>query len=435
MISNIKKFYHFLVRSFPIIFSFIYAVSFIFYLKKISNKKNYKKKILVLNKARFWNDLKELDKSHELLFLYFEKEKLSLITEPFVKVIRKKMTSTFWGDYKDKSFFTEYLNEHSKFIFYFLKFLNFFIKFDSIITPSLWYLQDRAFEKGAHMLNKKMIYLHKENTIDPLLFEANLKLMEKKPMSFETNSSIIVYNDNTKKIIDESGKINPKKVFKLGCPRIDRLFSSRNDDPSKITLCSFRYDLGNILINRGAKHLLETDDPNLKLYFNNVHKIFIELAANFKDKEFVIKIKYEKIWKKLIEDLIIQKEKSLDCKIDNLKIISTERTMEEVLRESKLVIGINSLSLIEARILGIPCITPNFKEISGIENVLLFKRYLSNEIIVVNNEDELSAEVKKYLQADFKKRYTEYNQDFIKEYFGYSDGGNTQRYVNFLLEN
>ncbi len=434
MISNIKKFYHFLVRSFPIIFSFIYAVSFIFYLKKISNKKNYKKKILVLNKERFWNDLKELDKSQELLFVYFDKEKLSLITEPFVRTIRKKILPANWDYFKDQSFFSEYLNEHSKFIFYFLKFLNFFIKFDTIITPSLWYLQDRAFEKGAHMLNKKMIYLHKENTIDPIYTEIIFKRIERKLMSFETNSSIVVYNDNSRKLITETGRIDPSKVFKLGCPRIDRLFSSNNDDPNKITLSSFRYNLGNLLINQDAVHHLETDDLNLKLYFDNVHTIFIELAAKFKEKEFIIKIKYEKIWKKLIEDLIIQKEKSLDCKIDNLKIISTERTMEEVLRESKLVIGINSLSLIEARILGIPCITPNFKEISGYENALMFRKYLGNEIKIVNNKDELLAEVKKYLQADFKKVYTEYNQDFVKEYFGYSDGGNTQRYVNFLLE-
>ena len=109
--------------------------------------------------------------------------------------------------------------------------------------------------------------------------------------------------------------------------------------------------------------------------------------------------------------------------------------MEEVLKESKLVIGVNSLSLIEARILGIPCIVPNFREISGYDNALLFKKYLGNELIQVNNEIEFSKQIQKYLLMDFRKIYTKQNRNLIEEYFGYSDGKNTKRYVDFLLEN
>ena len=64
------------------------------------------------------------------------------------------MPSTFWTDYKDETFFNNYLEEHSKFIYYFLRYLNLFLKFDTLITPSLWYLQDRAFEKAANNLKK-----------------------------------------------------------------------------------------------------------------------------------------------------------------------------------------------------------------------------------------------------------------------------------------
>ncbi len=435
MSSKIKDYYHFLVRNFPIFFSFIYAIIFVFCLKKLSKKKNFKKKILVLNKERFWNDLKEIDKSHELLFIYFDKKKLSLITEPFVKTIRKKMDPPIWTYFKDDKFFTEYLNVHSRFIFYFLKFLDFFINFHTIITPSLWYLQDRAFEQGANMLNKKMIYLHKENTIDSINFEAKLEYLSKKLMSFKNNALILVYNKTSKKIISESKKINAEKIFNLGCPRIDRLITLKNTNPKKITLSSFRYNFGNMLINTEAMHQLETKDPNLELYFNKVHSIFIDLAANFKNKEFIIKIKYEHIWKELIEKIIVKKEEELNYKINNLKIISSENTMEEVLKESKLVIGVNSLSLIEARILGIPCIVPNFREISGYDNALLFKKYLGNELIQVNNEIEFSKQIQKYLLMDFRKIYTKQNRNLIEEYFGYSDGKNTKRYVDFLLEN
>ena len=56
-------------------------------------------------------------------------------------------------------------------LFLFLKYLNLFLKYDSLITPSLWYLQDRAFEKGTNLLNKKFIFLHKENTTDIVFYK------------------------------------------------------------------------------------------------------------------------------------------------------------------------------------------------------------------------------------------------------------------------
>ena len=89
-ISKVKDIYHFILRKNPILFALIYAVIFKFSKKKISKKKNSTKKILVLNKTRFWKDLEELDKSKSLEFFYFEKSKMSLLIEPFVKTIRKK---------------------------------------------------------------------------------------------------------------------------------------------------------------------------------------------------------------------------------------------------------------------------------------------------------------------------------------------------------
>lgn len=435
MISNIKNFYHYLIRNFPIFFSFIYAIIFLFFLKEISKKKNYKKKILVLNKDRFWNDLEELDKSSELLFIYFEKEKISLLTEPFVKTIRNKIIPATWNYYKDSEFFNKYLNLHSKFIFYFLKFLKFFINLDLIITPSLWYLQDKAFERGSNFLNMKFIYLHKENTLDSSLYRSNLKYLDAKLMKFQKNCQIIVYNNSTKKIILNSKKIDANKIFVLGCPRIDPLVKFKNIIPNKITLSSFRYNLGNMLINSEASHQLETDDANLKLFFNNVHSTFIDLAIKFKDHEFIIKVKYSHIWNELIEKLIIQKEKKLNYKINNLKIISREKTMEEILRDTKILIGINSLSLIEARVIGIPCIVPNFKEISQFENALYFKKFMGNELIEVKNCEEMFSKIQSYIKLDFKKTFSTYNNEFIRQYFGFNDGKNTNRYVDFLLKN
>ena len=107
--------------------------------------------------------------------------------------------------------------------------------------------------------------------------------------------------------------------------------------------------------------------------------------------------------------------------------------MSQILEETKLVVGINSLSLVEARMIGIPCIVPNFKEISNYQHELFFTDFFHKELTVVNNENELSVEISKNLQSSFKKMYTKQNKNFIEEYFGYIDGKNTDRYINLFL--
>ena len=432
---KIKNLYHHYVRKFPNLFGLIYSLVFLFFVKQLSVKKNYKKKFLILNKERFWHDLKELDKSEEIEFLYFDKEKISLLTEPYLKTIRKKMPSTFWTDYKDETFFNNYLEEHSKFIYYFLRYLNLFLKFDTLITPSLWYLQDRAFEKAANNLKKKLIFLHKENTIDLHFYDRILEKWKKKLINFENNSLVVVYNNNTKKILSDSKKIKTNKVFSLGCPRIDALTNFKNNEPKKITLISFRYNLGSNMINQNVRHPFLSNDTKLVEFFNNVHNIFIDLATKYINTEFIIKIKHEGTWRILIEDLKKNFENKLNYKINNLKIISDELSMGEILKDSKVVCGINSLGLAEARILGIPCFIPVFDEISEYKDRFYFQKYFGNELTPIKNQIELYAEIEKKINSKFKKNYSENNKKFIEEYFGYNDGKNTKRYINFLLNN
>ena len=437
-VLKVKDIYHFILRKNPVIFALIYAVIFKFSKKKISKKKNSTKKILVLNKIRFWKDLEELDKSESLEFFYFEKSKMSLLIEPFVKTIRKKIKSptnvTYWHDYKNEKFFIDYLNSHSKFIFYFLKYFNFLNRFDSIITPSLWYLQDQALEKGANLLNKRFIFLHKENSVQNSNIEEQTNIIKKRLINFGPMSFVVVYNENSKRLICETKKIDANRIFVLGCPRIDEYVKSSSNTPKTITLSSFRYDLSLNYFKAydRTNHPFETNDKNLILFFNKVHSLFIDLAAKNKKKEFLIKIKYSHIWKKKIEDLIIEKENKINRKIVNLKIISNEVHMSQVLQNTKLLIGINSLSLVEARILGIPCIVPNFKTIENYDKELFFRDYFNNELIEVKDENEFNTKINFFLDKNFEKKITEYNKLFIKEFFGFIDGKNTSRNVNFL---
>ena len=55
-------------------------------------------------------------------------------------------------------------------------------------------------------------------------------------------------------------------------------------------------------------------DPNLKIYFENIHSNFIDLAAKNRETEFIIKIKPNRIWKKTVENLVHEKENKLELK-------------------------------------------------------------------------------------------------------------------------
>ena len=77
--------------------------------------------------------------------------------------------------------------------------------------------------------------------------------------------------------------------------------------------------------------------------------------------------------------------------------------MGEILKDSKVVCGINSLGLAEARILGIPCFIPVFDEISEYKDRFYFQKYFGNELTPIKNQIELYAEIEKKINSKFKK--------------------------------
>ena len=296
-------------------------------------------------------------------------------------------------------------------------------------------MQDQAFEKGSNLSNKRFIFLHKENSVQKSDIEKKASILKKQLIKCGPMSFVIVYNENTKELICKTKKIGADRVLVLGCPRIDEYIKFNSTNPKTITLSSFRYDLYmNFFKVNDRSHPFETSDNNLILFFNKVHSLFIDFAIKYKNEKFLIKIKYSHIWKKKIEDLILEKENKINYKIDNLKIVSDELHMSEVLQDTKLFVGINSLSLVEARILGIPCIVPNFKIIENYDQNLFFKKYFNNELIEARNEDVFKEKINFFINKTFKKEITELNKPFVKEFFGYNDGKNTERNINFLKD-
>ena len=113
----------------------------------------------------------------------------------------------------------------------------------------------------------------------------------------------------------------------------------------------------------------------------------MESAYKNKDTKFYIKTKFNTGWIDRIEAI---KKKYIKIYNDSLSnvIITSEIPAQDLIKKSKLVIGINSSALIEAKVLGIDVLIPIFDELKkNMQSNVYFKEYFGNELSVVESKD------------------------------------------------
>ena len=139
-----------------------------------------------------------------------------MISEPFVKLIRSKKKNNKWYEIYDKKYYKDYLKLHSNFLEQFLKYFKQISKINTIITPSIWYSQDKAWEIAAKQANIKYISLHRENTKDKSKEGLNnISKSYKYFCPFYFGDYIFVFNNIEKKILLKSNIIKDKNKIIL----------------------------------------------------------------------------------------------------------------------------------------------------------------------------------------------------------------------------
>lgn len=431
MVSNIT---HKLIYKFPEFFSLIYAYFiFYFFCKKKNNKKN-SLNILVLNKHRYLGEIEALEKKFNINFYSFNHFTYSLISEPFIKTIRHKKKNKKWNEIYDKSFYKNYLKKHANFLEKFLKHFKKLSKINFILTPAIWYDQDKAWELAAKDIDIKYIALHKENNKET---RANvLKIIVQKYKyfcPFYHGDYIFVYNNIEKHVLTKSKVLNDKsKIIVVGCPRFDQLYEPKLNSRKKVYITLFSF-LENIVGYNQVGKKFKSEPFKIsgqfsnKKYFLSVHRIFFESAIKNKNQKFIIKIKYDYIWKEKIIKIKKEVEKKFNTKIENVEIIAQEKLAKDILSESKVVIGINSLSLIEARIMNIPVLVPIFDEFKKeMKNKIHYSKFFKKELKKVDNEKLFKNLINFYSINKFKKKKI-IQKNFVKNYIGFYDNKSSLR--------
>ena len=412
--------------------------TYIFFIKNLKKNTNYKLNFLVLNHKRFNQDLNILAEDNNFSFFTINEKFLYYLISPYVYLIKNDLKKNKWWQIQSKNNYIKFLKDGSNFIHFFLKYLYKFKKIDFIITPTYYYFQDRLFEEAINNTKIKYIVINKENLLDTNNFNSKVQNNIKKNISFK-GSYIITQNDLENNCLVKSNIANTKKIITLGSPRFDKFYfdskrSNFNQNNNNFTLFSFRHSIGGFkLIDQnntsGFSNYLNDGAQN---YFKSVHSSVMQCAYLNKKSNFYIKTKFKKGWIDRINEIKTYYQLFYKDDLSNV-IITDEIPAQDLIKKSKIIAGINSSALIEARVLGRKVLIPIFDEVSKkMNDYVYFKKYFKSEFIVCNNSNNFISSINSLLAEKFS--YNRINDlNLLDETFSFDKDG-YDRYSKFFLK-
>ncbi len=176
---------------------------------------------------------------------------------------------------------------------------------------------------------------------------------------------IIVYDENTKNCILESGYAEDNMLSSLGCLRMDKFVAriaaheSFEKPRKKVTLFSFNHGAGMVgLIWEKGK------STGFKRLFDEVHVAFARLAIANPEIDFVIKPKWDGEWMDKLDETFDASDINWS-EIPNLSVLVDIDVHGLILESDVICGGVNSNTLLESALAGKPIVMPLFAEAEG----------------------------------------------------------------------
>jgi len=310
---------------------------------------------------------------------------------------------------------------------------------EAIVTCTFYYAQDQVWMSAAENAGIPFVVLHKECMKDAAIIPEMTKQYATGEIYFRFKGTrIAVYNDNEKKCQVDSGIVSGDKVVVTGCPRTDALFKRRIrgdfPEPEKcVTFFSFRHLIGGLRGPELKTGFSSDGNSGAARLFAESHAAFAKTAMLHPDWEFVIKPKWLKNWGPFIEKTILEELGINLADIPNLRVDVSEPA-QSLIDRSKVVVGLNSTTVIEARVAGRDVIVPVFEEAEGRHwDRIYFRKYFDTDFLVARSGKHQQELIEK---AMFSTKPILDNKDdrLYREFFGYTDGKCTDRVVALLKE-
>lgn len=288
----------------------------------------------------------------------------------------------------------------------------------AILSANIDYWQDEGIRRACRDLNIPFLVLDKECCTIPKVSYRLTKYYREANYKFHGNG-IAVFNKNMKNVLIKSGVFRSEDIYITGAPRIDAWRDVKLDKYNQDTI---------VLLPYGIDYGLKTDKN-----FKDVLDIFLSIARRYSSIiNFVIKCKNNRYKQNLEKKITKDDSKHINLTVD--------MPLYDLFPRSRLVIGYNTLALIEALIskaviaipqweetgrdYGFQQFNPKSKTCSRVIKFVksksdmkkLLERIINNPYSDIDMEERINL-LKKYFYYNQDKTNSEHVEDFVSSYF------------------
>lgn len=391
---------------------FLVATGLIVSTNIIGSKAKYN--VLAMGRSIFTDDLKAMVQfSGQIRYYIIHLGYWQLIFNYFTdENERKKITeNNYYTDNYCEEGKKKYYNFMKKIIFH----LHRMIGFHAALSGNFGYVIQQEVARVCEERSIPFIILHKEAIVVLDSYERfvgrykGLKLI---------GSKILFYNDFAKNGIlkQEIEGLTSEKAKTVGIPRLDNYFYDKKqknfdlNSSRQVTLFSFYPRNSFVHMTRDENILKKIEERSIEF-----HKNVVFFAVKHPEYQVVIKTKAASYFIDYVNSIY----KSFNREITNLRITNSDNSTD-LIKNSSVLLGFNSTTLIEGMIINRVLISPDFDDIIQNQTWSLFDRWPSliyNVKTYKVLEDILLNPNKYKISNNLEKN------DFLEKYSFSSDGG------------
>jgi hypothetical protein len=402
-------------------------------IRKILPKKKIKYRAIVLYRTGGIDDLIQSQKRYNknILYLACPREFFKYI---FLSIFEKKNRDFTDFQYtKGNKQINDFKKKYRKFLISFLKVLKKRYNFNIIISFNFLYSAERELQAASNQLKIPFLILFKESIhtkIQKKYFLYTYKQINEKFNGYK----IAVYSKYAKKLLVDSNIINKQDVEVVGCSRLNKSFSYKKINPkNQITYYAIQNYRGlpTILLKSFGKEFYKNMKDsrlfNPKYNWKKLHIKIIKILKNFALQNpkipIVIKIKNGE-----------QPNNSEYRKLpNNIKIIDYGAG-HTLLKDSKIVIGWNTTSILEAVAANRRVLIPYFYKKDFFFKNAELKLGLKKECYA-NSENDFLKRLNFLIKKNYNKNIVYNNLNSLNYHLGNVDNKAGRRLDQFLKNN
>ena len=316
----------------------------------------------------------------------------------------------------------------------FLRLLHIKTGINVMTSCSVWYQQDQDWAAVGAKARVPFVTLHKECNFDPVVFDAAVKRFSGRGLKNQA-AKVIVFNQYAKDFMRETDIAPEDEVEISGILRLDAIHARKDKQkPAKkqVTLFSFHHCSGQMTIPEAEYFFLKEPGQGFYHYFDIVHGKMAQLAAENPDIEVWVKPKWMDHWADKVE-LAAQRMGYDVADLPNFHI-SIEKSAQELIEESQVIIGFNSTTMLEAKLMGKPIVAPLFAEATEkyYDTHVYFHDDMDEAFNVVKDVEEFLPEILAEIAGERPQKNIP--ERMVKNYLGFFDGQTADRIVNIFKQ-